>query len=120
MQFTSFMILNLGFKNPFTVRSLVLLLKPLERMQSSQGCPWRRGKADRRRGDGRTPVCERLGLGFNSPSFDWRGLLERKRLRRWPAARRAADGHGVRDSGEQAGQPANAHAHEGSWGVVGA
>jgi hypothetical protein len=69
--------------------------------------------------EGRTPVSERLGWGFDSPSVDWWGRLGRKRLHRWSAARRAAVGHRGRNAGEQAGRPANARAREGPRGASG-
>jgi hypothetical protein len=69
--------------------------------------------------EGRTPACERLGWGFDSPSVDWRGQLGRRRFRRWSAARRAAVGRGGRNAGEQMGRPTNARAREGPRGVGG-
>jgi hypothetical protein len=41
-------------------------------------------------GDDRTPACEWLWWGFDSPLFTWRGRLGWRRLRSWPAERRAA------------------------------
>jgi hypothetical protein len=62
--------------------------------------------------DGRTPTSKRLGWGLDSPSVDWRGWLGGNRLRRWSAAREAADGRGGRNAGELAGRPTNACAQE--------
>jgi hypothetical protein len=50
--------------------------------------------------EGQTPACERLGWALDSPSVDWWGWLGWRRLRRWPAARRAAVGRGGRNTGE--------------------
>jgi hypothetical protein len=62
--------------------------------------------------DDRTPASKRLGLGLDSPSVDWRGWLGGNRLRRWSAAREAADGRGGRNAGVLAGRAANACARE--------
>jgi hypothetical protein len=69
--------------------------------------------------DGRTPASKRLGWGLDSPSVDWQGWLGGKRLRRWSAAREAADGRGGRNAGELAGRPTNACAQEGPRGAGG-
>jgi hypothetical protein len=69
--------------------------------------------------DGRTLASKRLWWGLDVPSVDWRGWLSRNRLRRWSAAREAADGRGGRNVGELAGRPTNACAQEGPRGAGG-
>jgi hypothetical protein len=64
-------------------------------------------------------VSEWLGWGLDSPSVDWWGRLGRKRLRRRPAARRAAIDRCGRNAGEQADRPANARARDDPRGAGG-